>query len=105
QHGWQQIPVPFPAQYGDTVQAFAPYCMWEDGLDHLALYVTSSHGLWCTQDAQQPPAQQQWSEITPIPFLYTQRIEFDATDQLAYLTTFGGGVWKLNEAQLPFSGG
>jgi hypothetical protein len=105
QRGWQQLPVPFPARYGDTVQAFAPYCVWEGGLDHLALYVTSSHGLWRTQDAQQPPAQQQWSEIMPIPFLYTQRIEFDPTGQLAYLTTFGGGVWKVNEAQLPFSGG
>jgi hypothetical protein len=106
QHGWQQIPVPFPTQYGDTVQAFAPYCVWGGGPGFgLWLYVTSSHGLWYTQDARRQPAQQQWSEIAPIPFLYTQRIEFDPTGQLAYLTTFGGGVWKVNEAQLPFSGG
>jgi Lamin Tail Domain len=104
QHGWQRIPVPFPAEYGDTVQAFAPYCVWADGFD-LRLYVTSSHGLWCTQDAMEQPAQQQWTEITPIPFLYTQRIEFGPAGQLSHLSTFGGGVWPVNRTQLPFSGG
>jgi len=37
-----------------------------------------------------------WAEFKAIPFLVTHRLTFDPRDpQMLYMTTFGGGVWKV----------
>jgi hypothetical protein len=104
-NGWQKCPIPFPAEYGDTVEAFAPYSVWTPGPWRPRIYATSSHGIWYTDDGSQPPAQQQWTELPAIPFLSAQRLEFDFQGAIAHVTTFGGGAWPVTRGHLPFAAG
>jgi hypothetical protein len=103
--GWQKCPVPFPPEYGSTVEAFAPYTVWRPVPWRARIYATSSHGIWYTDDAEQPPAQQHWTELPVIPFLSAQRLEFDFQGAITHVTTFGGGAWPVTRGRLPFAAG
>jgi hypothetical protein len=106
---WTKLNIPFPMDYHDTVQAFAPFVTWStnsNGAIVPTVYVTStSHGIWFTNQANLAPAQQTWQENKGIPFLAAQRLYFDLPNNKAYITTLGGGIWAVPRTVLTFSGG
>jgi hypothetical protein len=95
-NGWQPVPVPFPPAYGDGVQCFAPFVVERGGRP--TLYVTGSHGVWYTEDADRQPGDQRWQELRVSPFAYSQRVELrrgGPSPRIGYVTTYGGGTWKV----------
>lgn len=89
---WAKYNISFPPYYSDGVhnitQAFAPLVLGN------VLYVTTTtHGIWYTKDSDNPTNSGNWTEFVAIPFLGAQRLS--VVGQRLYITTFGGGVWKV----------
>jgi photosystem II stability/assembly factor-like uncharacterized protein len=58
---------------------------------NIVFVTTDDSGTWLSKDAGAT-----WEEFTAIPFMSTHRMEFNpADDHTLYMTTFGGGVWKV----------
>ena len=82
----------------DFVRAFAAFFHPSD--PRTVLVTTTAHGTWYSTDAgdANPSTGTNWQQLTSLPFLACQRVAFDAASNAMYVTTFGGGVWKLTTA-------
>lgn len=84
-------------KYHDSVHAFAP--IFDPADPDNTIYVTTrTHGIWISHDGGTS-----WSEWVQIPFMATHRLHFGPSSPdrwVWYVTTFGGGVWKVTQGRL-----
>lgn len=90
---WIDLNVTFKPNYGRSVEAFGVFFVSDK------VFVTSTtHGIMAAKSADvehSPPLSPVWVEAYPdLKFLSVQRI-WPAGDGTIYITTFGGGVWRI----------
>jgi photosystem II stability/assembly factor-like uncharacterized protein len=89
---WRKLPLDVTAGNSadsSEVEMFAPAL---HPLNPDIVFVTTTgHGTWLSKDGGAT-----WAEFKAIPFLVTHHLTFDPRDpRTLYMTTFGGGVWKV----------
>lgn len=86
---WRRLDVRFPPEYLSYVHTFTPVIHPRD--PNILFLTTGTHGIFVSEDSGET-----WDEWRAIPFINVHRITFDPSDSdVMYITTFGGGVWKV----------
>jgi hypothetical protein len=94
---WSKLNLPstFPTPYDPNFfHAFAPFF---DPANPNTIYVTTTYnGIWRIDASTMPPT---IAEFAAIPFMSAHRLTFAGAAM--YITTFGGGVWKVTPPPIP----
>jgi photosystem II stability/assembly factor-like uncharacterized protein len=85
---WQPLRLPITGSDSSEVEMFAPVLHPQD--PNTVFVTTTGNGTWLSKDGGRS-----WQEFKAIPFLVTHRTTFDPDGHTLYMTTFGGGVWRV----------